>query len=412
MNQLVVFSLTYQDAEVSVRETYSFDEASIRAFNEVARVRGVMQEWLILSTCNRTEVIAWMPPKEVAAVIQVIAEVKNSSFGEVHKVFKVIREQEDSLQYLGEVAVGLRSQILGDAHLINQLKKAYSLACRERTVGPYLHRLIQMLFSANKRIANETGFKKHISSVPHAAVEMVSEYLSIFASPSVAVVGFGQMGEQLVRYLLSRGIRDLTVYNRSLSKAADFFHRQGIPGNVRELTDLEEQLIAHDIVFSAIHSPKYVITSQMVQQRPEADFTMMVDLSLPRTIDPLVNEHVEVLCLTMDHIREVTEEAKQLKVSSVGEVRRILEEYLQDYIEWREDYRYLRVLRQLKRYLFQTKGNIPSSRKAAVREEVELEVNRILKQFVFLVKQAEDPEEKEFYLNSVYEIMREGKVKK
>ncbi|MCC5939377.1 MAG: glutamyl-tRNA reductase [Lunatimonas sp.] len=412
MNQLIVFSLAYQNAEVSVREKFSFDKMSIQAFNKLARSRGVMQEWMILSTCNRTEIIAWMQPKQVAACLEVLAQAKASSFEEVHRVFKVIREQENSLQYLGEVAVGLRSQILGDAHLINQLKKAYGLACGEGTLGPFLHRLIQLLFSANKRITNETGFKKHVSSVPQAAVEMVSEYLSIFSSPSVAVVGFGQMGEQLVRYLVSRGIRNLTVYNRSLSKAVDFFQSRGIPGSVRNLADLPEQLVGHDIVFSAIYSPQYVITSQMLQSGPKADFTMLVDLSLPRTIDPLVNEHVEVLCLSMDHIREVAEEAKQLKVSSVGDVRRILGEYIRDYSEWREDYRYLRILKQLKRYLFWTKGNTHLVRQEGISAEVEREVNTILKQFVFLVKQAADSEEKEFYLNSVYEIMSEGKIKK
>jgi glutamyl-tRNA reductase len=254
MNQLVVFSLIFKEAQVCVREKFSFDESNIRIFDKAAKSRGIMREWMILSTCNRTEVVAWMSPNRAAAVLQLLAEVKHATFGEVHRAFRVIREQENSLRYLGEVAVGLRSQILGDAHLINQLKRAYALACREKTVGTYLHRLIQLLFSANKRIANETGFKRHVSSVPHAAVEMVSDYLSIFSSPNVAVVGFGQMGEQLVRYLVSRGVRNLTVYNRSVFEAIGFSQSKGIQGEVRELAELGGRLFSHDIVFSAINS--------------------------------------------------------------------------------------------------------------------------------------------------------------
>ncbi|EON77240.1 Glutamyl-tRNA reductase [Lunatimonas lonarensis] len=412
MNQLIVFSLTFQEAQVCIREKFSFDDANIRTFDMAAKSRGIMQEWMILSTCNRTEVVAWMSPKQIAAVIQLLAEVKHVAFGEVHKVFRVIREQENSLQYFGEVAVGLRSQILGDAHLINQLKRAYAFACREETVGPYLHRLIQFLFSANKRIANETGFKRHVSSVPHAAVEMVSDYLSIFSSPNVAVVGFGQMGEQLVRHLLSRGVRKLTVYNRSVSKAIGFFQSKCVQGEVRELAELGDRLFFHDIVFSAIHSSEPLITRQMVMTRQRTDFTMIVDLSMPRTIDPHINEHHGVICLSMDHIREATEEAKKCKVSSVGDVKRILVEYLRDYLAWREDYRYLGILKLLKEYLFQTKGGSQNNGKMPMRGELEKEVHTILKQFVVLVKKAEDTAEKEFYLNSVHEIIRSEKAKR
>ncbi|WP_209331607.1 glutamyl-tRNA reductase [Lunatimonas salinarum] len=412
MNQLIVFSVTYQDAEIAIREKFSFDETAVKFFNQLATGRGVMQEWMILSTCNRTEIIAWMQLEQVAAVFEVIAQAKKSTVEVVHRVFRVIRDQDSSLMYVGEVAVGLRSQILGDTHLSNQLKKAYGLACNEATVGPFLHRLIQLLFSANKRIANETGFRMHLSSVPHAAVQMVSEYLSIFASPRVAVIGYGQMGEQLVRHLVSRGVRDLTVYNRSLAKASDFFQAQGIPGQVRNLAELPDQLGSYDMVFSAIHSPGYVITDQMVQGQEQTNFTMMVDLSLPRTIDPLVNERVEVVCLSMDHIREVTEGARRLKASSVSDVKRILKEYLQNYVEWKADYQYLQILKQLKNYLFQTKGSGQRLYQVRTSVEVEREVNTILKQFVFLVKQATDSREKEFYLSSVCEIMREGKIKR
>jgi glutamyl-tRNA reductase len=155
-----------------------------------------------------------------------------------------------------------------------------------------------------------------------------------------------------------------------------------------------------------------VITAQIVMTRQRADFTMIVDLSLPCTIDPYINENHGVLCFGMDHIREATEEAKRCKVASVGNVRRILVEYLRDYLAWREDYRYLGILKHLKEYLFQTKGGSQNDGKMPMRGELEKEVHTILKQFVVLVKTAEDIAEKDFYLTGVHEIIRSKKAKR
>lgn len=351
MQKFILYSLSWEQSDVKTREAFSFSNENILSFNDQIRSMKGASEWMVLSTCNRIEILTYGEPSLRDVVLTQIGKIKNKPKTAIAQVFQV--RIEDALPYFAQVTSGLRSQILGDAQILNQVKAAYRFACQCGTVGAYSHRLMQLLFAANKKIATQTNFKTGISSVPYAAIDMAKEYMEMYNNPTIAVVGFGEMSQSVCKYLISKGIEKITVFNRSVEKVREFFQFRPVQGTIYGLDDLSEKLADYDIVFSAVNVPNYIIEADMLSRDRGGFFQLLMDISLPRSIDPSVDALEGIIRLDMDDIKEVTNASECRKQESIGTVNGILEECLSTFDRWAATHKKLKVVRELKKQLYQ-----------------------------------------------------------
>ncbi|WP_158859292.1 glutamyl-tRNA reductase [Lunatibacter salilacus] len=350
MQKFILYSLSWEQSDVKTREAFSFSNEDIVRFNDQMRSLNHVSEWMVLSTCNRTEILTYGKPSSMDEVLTQIAKAKNQLAAATSEIFQV--RIEDALPYIAEVTSGLRSQILGDAQILNQVKVAYKFACQCETVGAFTHRVMQLLFAANKKIATQTDFKTGISSVPYAAIDMAKEYMEMYNDPAIAVVGFGEMSQSVCKYLISKGVANITVFNRSKEKVREFFQFRPVQWTVYSLDELENKLVDFDIVFSAATVPNYVITPSMLNKEREGFFQLLMDISLPRSVDPNVDRLEGVIRLDMDDIKEVTGASESRKQESIGTVMRILEDCVHTFENWAESHKKLKGVRELKQRLY------------------------------------------------------------
>lgn len=365
MQRFILYSLSWEQSDVNTREAFSFSNENILSFNDRMQSISNVSEWMILSTCNRTEILTYGEPSSQDEVLTQISKTKNKPKSVTSEVFKV--RIKDALPYIAEVSAGLKSQILGDAQILNQVKVAYKFACKCKTVGAFTHRLMQQLFAANKKIATQTDFKTGISSVPYAAIDMAKEYMEMYNDPAIAVVGFGEMSQSVCKYLISKGVANITVFNRSENKVREFFQFRPVQWTVYSLDELGDKLVDFDIVFSAVDVPNYIIKANMFNKDREGFFQLLMDISLPRSIDPNVDRLEGVIRLDMDDIKEVTDASESRKQGSIGTVTHILEDCLHTFETWAESHKKLKGVRELKQRLY----NIEYSRLLAFYNNTE-----------------------------------------
>ncbi|WP_194778265.1 glutamyl-tRNA reductase [Pararhodonellum marinum] len=411
MPQFIIFSLSHQRASIQKRESFSFTKEEITIFSKLIKSRLGEMECLILSTCNRTEILTHMEQTQVALFFKVLAEFKQQPLSQTKSAFEVYLDEEKAMLYFGEVSAGLQSQILGDAQILNQLKQAYHHATAQGLVSTYIHRLIHSLFAANKKIANQTNFKSGISSVSFAAVDMASEYLEMIKDPKICLVGFGEMGRNVCKHLLSKGYRNICILNRSREKVEQFAlqHGQGI--TFLPVSSVVNHLSHFDVIIAAPSVDGYLIKPDCFLE-PVANFKLLIDISLPRSIDPKVDQIKGIIRLDIDDIRQVTDTTMAQKEASIEAVKIILKEHLSDFQSWMVQYKKLGIIKELKSYLHKSKSEEIARLKkqndieSALHQEASMEamIQKVIKRSVVALKSARNEQERMVYVNLISEM--------
>ena len=327
---LLVLGLNHRTAPISVRERVVFGADRLpQALVALNALPGI-EEALIVSTCNRTELYCVVngdgPPLS--------AWLSSWSGGDPALEDCLYRlEDADAVRHVFSVASGLDSLILGEPQILGQLKDAYRAAQRGGTAGTQLNRLFQTTFSVAKRVRTETAVGASAVSVASAGIQLARRIFSGFENHTALLVGAGDMIELAARHLHAQKLGRMIIANRSLNRAqrlAESFRASAI-----SLDALETHLAQADIVVSSTASPDYVIgfeatrnATAMRRHRP----IFMLDLAVPRDIDPRVAELEDVYLFTIDDLREVIdenvrarqEEAETARQMVAGEVQRFM----------------------------------------------------------------------------------------
>ena len=215
-NHFRAISLSYKKASLAIREQISLDEQeSAQLLTQLRDILGI-QEALVLSTCNRTEIYYTAEQSFSFELIKLLAiRKKVPSPLDLTSHFQIFDESAEACEHLFRVSIGLESQVVGDLQIINQAKRAYQLSADLGLAGPYLHRLMHTIFFTNKRVVQETFFRDGAASVSYVTVEMLEEVCRDFIDPSILVVGLGEIGADVVRNLQSAGIPNIKITNRT-----------------------------------------------------------------------------------------------------------------------------------------------------------------------------------------------------
>ncbi|HKL15630.1 MAG TPA: glutamyl-tRNA reductase [Balneolaceae bacterium] len=343
-NDFTLIGINHWDAPVEIREKFSLDESRKRLFLDAARREGI-QSIFIVSTCNRTEVIA--SGASAQELIRLLTNYSDGNLDEFHKYgFEI--DGYRAVEHIFRVATGLDSQILGDLQIVKQVKEGYELASKEGAVSGEMHRLMQHVFRAHKRSRNETSLGHGAATVAYAAVKFAAQTFESLANKNILLVGTGKIGKVTCKNLINLGASKLTLINRTRNRAefvADRFNLE-----VADMDRLPEQIAEADLVIVATGSSEPVIRPEHMRPSMEnPKFKVMLDLSVPRNIDPNVARLDFVDVANMDMLGDVTDEAYRKREEEVPLVKKIIEQELSDYQLWMNEQRVVPTIKALTR---------------------------------------------------------------
>lgn len=319
---LLVLGLNHRTAPIEVRERIVFDAAHLpQALAALARLPGV-DECMIISTCNRTELYCVTTDGGAG-----LSEWLLAHSGDPPVAAECLYRHSDdaAIAHLFGVAAGLDSLILGEPQILGQLKDAYRAAQQGGQAGPLLNRLLQSTFTVAKRVRSETGIGASAVSIASAGVRLARRIFTGFDQHTALLVGAGDMIELAARHLHTQGLGRMIVANRSLNRAeriASQFQASAIA-----LDAIPAHLDQADIVVSSTASPGHVIGLAAVQaaiaarrRRP----MFMLDLAVPRDIDPRVAGLEDVYLFTLDDLRGIVDDNVRARQEEAAVARRLI----------------------------------------------------------------------------------------
>ena len=332
---LIALGLNHLTAPVGLREQVAFDaETAAAALHELGCEPGV-EEALILSTCNRTELYVG-----VAAGAE---DLPQNWLSRHHRVtpgkldeFLYRHDERDAARHLFRVATGLDSMVLGEPQILGQVKDAYQLAREAHTLRAPLDRLLQHTFAVAKRVRTETRIGAHTVSVAFTAVRLAEQVFADLREACVLLIGAGDTIELAARHLAEQHVRRLIVANRTLENAQELASRYG--GYAVALADLPQHLAEADVVISSTASRTPIVTRAMVEKALAARRRrpmFMVDIAVPRDIEPGVAELPDVYLYGIDDLQQVIDDNRRSRAAAAREADAIIDLQVDRYMAWR-----------------------------------------------------------------------------
>jgi glutamyl-tRNA reductase len=323
MANFVLVGLSHRTAEVEVRERVAFEAPRLpEALRELAGRPG-LSESMIISTCNRVELISHA--ENIREGIETLESFlsENSHIARPELCQKLYHHSgEQVVRHVFRVASSLDSMILGEPQILGQMKSFYNLALAARTVGSHLNSLLQASFRAAKRVRSETGIGEFAVSVSSAAVELGRKILGDLRDKRVLIVGAGKMGQVAVRHLFASGATTIRVANRSPEAAQELAAH--VRGTAVPFTELRQAITRSDIVITSTGSRDLLVNRELARsimaERKHAPI-VFIDISVPRNVDPGVAEIDNVFCYDIDDLGAVVEAnlAERRRAASLAE---------------------------------------------------------------------------------------------
>jgi glutamyl-tRNA reductase len=326
--KLLLTGLNHRTAPVEVRERLAFEEKTLpEALDNLKRQPGLI-EGMILSTCNRVEVAVTAEDQTNVeqAVEGFLAESRNVERSWVTPYLYRF-DGPEAIRHLFRVASSLDSMVVGEPQILGQLKNAYAVAKERGTVTGFLDLVMTRAFNVAKRVRSETDIGESAVSVSYAAVELAREIFGSLAGKSVLVIGAGKMAESAARHLRRAGVSEILVTNRTRERAADMAEEFG--GSVLDYDRFPSALPAVDIVLASSGAPHYILTpdtmrAAMAKRRNRPMF--LIDIAVPRNIDPAVNKLDGVFLYDIDDLGKVVDTNLQGRVQTAQEAEEIIRE--------------------------------------------------------------------------------------
>ena len=343
-NNFTLIGINHWDAPVEIREKFSLDDELKRLFLDGAKREGI-ESIFVVSTCNRTEILA--SGVTTRELIRLLTTYSKGNLDEFHR-YGFELEGYRAIEHIFKVATGLDSQILGDLQIVKQVKEGYELSASEGMVSGEMHRLMQHVFRAHKRSRNETSLGHGAATVAYAAVKFAAQTFESLANKNILLVGTGKIGKVTCKNLNNLGASKLTLINRTRNKAEFVADRFNLA--VADMERLPEQIAEADLVIVATGATEPVIRPEHMRPSMEnPKFKVMLDLSVPRNIDPNVAHLDFVDVANMDMLGDVTDDAYRRREEEVPLVKKIIEQELSDYQLWINEQRVVPTIKALTR---------------------------------------------------------------
>ncbi len=325
---LTVVGISHKTSPLEIRERFALNERQIPEVLRRLQAEPEIEEAVIISTCNRVEfVLSAFEKQDGMAGFRRFAEVfYGIRLDEFAHCFYVHRDEE-ALRHLFRVASGLDSMVVGEPQVLGQVKQAYFLAKQAETCGNALDPVFHRVFNTAKRIRTETHVAEAPVSISSAAVELAEQTLGSLQDKTVMIIGAGQMGELAARHLVSKGAATVLVSNRTHAHAVAL--AEELHGLAVHFSQIWEAMRGADIVLSSTGCPHFIITRddmvRLMQER-EGRPIFLIDIAVPRDIDPAIREVPGCTLVNIDGLEEVTNHNLQERQKAFAAAGQILDE--------------------------------------------------------------------------------------
>jgi glutamyl-tRNA reductase len=408
--EIVIVGLNHRSAPIEVRESVAFENHYVR--DALGRLRGypAVQESVILSTCNRVEVVAATADiqgacREIKSFLNEQRAQHNADIPEDHLY---IYQSAEAVRHLFRVAASLDSMVVGEPQILGQLKEFYDAARQTGTVGTILHRLFHRSFFVAKRVRTETGIASRAVSVSSVAVDLAKRIFDSFDDKSVMLIGAGKMGDLMARQLQRNGVKSLMVTNRTFERAVALAER--MHGSPLLFEDFPRYLKLADLVIGCTGSPEILVDAPAVEKvlrerKQQAMF--FIDIGDRRNFDAAINEIDNAYLYNIDDLNEVAEENLQERASEAEKAEEIVLEEVGSFERWiasldrvptiaalRQQFDEIR-RRELARSLSGNLKELSSEQRRALDDMTAAIINKILHSPISHLKKRETPEEDE-----------------
>jgi glutamyl-tRNA reductase len=330
---LIVVGLNHRTVPVDLLERMAVPDATLPKVLHDLAGREHLLEVVVLSTCNRTEIYARC--SRFHAAVGDVREFLGAHSGADPDDFSdhlYTYYDDAAVAHLFSVAAGLDSMIVGESEILGQVRDAWVTAVRENAAGQLLARLFRHAVESGKRVRSETGIGRHPVSISSAAVAVAAEHLGSLDGAHVLVIGAGEMGEGVARSLATRGAADVCVANRTAARGKEIAKRLG--GRWITLDRLEAELLDADLLVTSTASQHVLVERSAVEavmEQREHRALLVVDVALPRDVDPGVRDVDGVTLLDLDDLKDYAQRSAELRRREIGRVREILAAELERY---------------------------------------------------------------------------------
>ncbi|MEC8325337.1 MAG: glutamyl-tRNA reductase [Pseudomonadota bacterium] len=352
---IVALGINHKTASVELRERVAFSPEQIDvALTQLCQQNGV-NEAVVVSTCNRTELYCIVENQQPQVLIDWLADFHQLNKSELAE--HVYQHQDfNAIQHLMRVSVGLDSLVLGEPQILGQIKQAYAKAKQAGVVNALLERLFQKCFSVAKLVRTETDIGASAVSVAYAAVNLAKHIYGNLEPTKVLLIGAGETIELVARHLYQNGCQHMTVANRTLSRAqnlADEFNAHVVP-----LSRVPESLIDADIVISSTASTLPIIGKGMVEQALKARRykpMLLVDIAVPRDIEAQVADLDDAYLYSVDDLQEIVNQNMESRERAAAEAEEIIVVKANEFVTWRNALDSVDIIRTYRKNIEQIK---------------------------------------------------------
>lgn len=356
--EIVLVGLNHQSAPVEIREKLAFSADDVRETLPLVRERLGASEAMILSTCNRVEILivrqknpADSPhplPLTKQSIVQTLCELRGGEAAPPTDDILYEHRQEEAVRHMARLATGLDSMVLGETEILGQLKQAYSLATETTSAGRYVNRINHLAFRAGKRARTETELGLGGVSVASVAASLAAKVFGNLDQHTALIIGAGEMAELASRHLHDNGVGNMLFVNRSLEKAEQLAAE--FDGDAMPFDKLNEALEIAEIVISSTAAPGLIFTHDKfhkVMDKRHGRPIFLVDIAVPRDIDPEINDHDNAFVYDMDSLSQVADQNLGRRRKAIPKAEEIVDQEVNNYLKWLENLRVEPLIRQL-----------------------------------------------------------------
>lgn len=333
---LIAISINHRTADVALREQVAFKDDAIRSANvDLFETKSILEN-VILSTCNRTEVYAVVDQIHTGRYYIQRFLARNFGFDvEEIKEMTEVTVGDAAVRHLLQVTSGLDSVVLGETQILGQIRDAFFIAQEEDTTGTIFNHLFKQAITFAKKAHNETDIADNAVSVSYAAVELSKKVFGKINNKSALIIGAGDMSELSLLNLIGSDVTDVTIVNRTVSKA----QKLATAHNVKyESIEALPQLLAHaDIVISSTSSDEYIITNSMmatIQSQRKNDLLVLIDIAVPRDIEPGIDTIQDVFNYDVDDLKGLVDANLKQRQNAADEILQRIPAEIDAHNEW------------------------------------------------------------------------------
>jgi len=337
---IAVIGMNHKTAAVETRECFSLHKDEYEDFYEQLNHTSI-EEAVYVATCNRIEI--YIASKNIDAAILETIQIMETISSKTKDEFEdelYIKKDLDAIEHLFTVICALDSMVIGENEIVGQIKESFTEAVKHRKSGTVLNKLFHQAFKTTKQVRTDTGISKNSVSVAYIASDLARRKFDDLGEVHALLIGAGEMGELILKYMSKFGTGHITIANRSREKAEKIAIELGGKVKVINLEDIDNILEDVDVIITSVSAPHYMITEEIaspVMLNRKKDHLMIVDIAVPRNVDPAVSKIERIELFNIDDLKDIADQNLTTRQKEIEFAYEIIMKNVGEFEEWYDE---------------------------------------------------------------------------